>query len=122
MMKEMTGACLYCGQTRIVQADSQERADLIATKECGACDNPLKRTAKLNKNIESLCGELVREYGMMPLDEEVVENIKNIGALIIGGDIESASFRVADSTIGMKNTKSGVSVYRNKTISAKLEA
>lgn len=122
MMEEMTGACLYCGQTRIVQADSQERADLIATKECGACDNPLKRTSQLNKNIESLCGELAREYGMMPLDEEVVENIKNIGALIIGGDIESASFRVADSTIGMKNTKSGVSVYRNKTISAKLEA
>lgn len=118
----MTGCCLYCGQTRIVDAENQENADLIATRECGACDNPLKKSAKLNSNIEELCGELAREYGMLPLEEDTIDRIKDVGTLIISGDIESASFRVIDSTIGMKNTKNGVSVYRNKTISAKLEA
>lgn len=43
-MEQMTGTCMYCGQTRLVYADSQDGADIIATEECGACDNPIKKT------------------------------------------------------------------------------
>lgn len=41
-MAQMTGTCTYCGQTRLVDADSQRQADLVATENC-ACDNIMKK-------------------------------------------------------------------------------
>ena len=49
----MTGTCLYCGQTRIVEVNDQEDADMIATRECGACDNPVKQTYRLHRTLRS---------------------------------------------------------------------
>lgn len=118
----MTGTCLYCGQTRLVEADTEAEADVIATRECGACDNPLKRTWQLHQNIDILCGETARGYGMQELDPDLIETIKNSGELLIRGLIESVTFRVEDSTVALRNTKDGAAVIRKKSISAKLEA
>lgn len=118
----MTGICLYCGQTRIIEADTQEQADIIATRECGACDNPLKRTYQLHQNIDTLCGETAKGYGMLELDDELVDGIKKAGELLIEGFIDSVTFKVPDSTVSLRNTKDGAAVIRKKSISAKLEA
>lgn len=117
-----TGVCLYCGQTRIVEADTQEEADIIATRECKACDNALKQTARLHDNIEILCGETARGYSMQELDPDLIEGIKETGKLLIDGLVERVTFKLDDSTISLNNTRDGVSVIRKKSISAKLEA
>lgn len=118
----MTGTCLYCGQTRIVEASTLQEADVKATRECGACDNPLKRTWQLHQNIDILCGETARGYGMQELDPELTDVIKSAGELLIRGFIESVTFKLEDSTVALRNTKDGAAVIRKKSISAKLEA
>ncbi len=118
----MTGTCLYCGQTRIVDAETIEQADIVATRECSACDNPLKKTYRLHQNIDILCGETANGYGMLELDEELVDEIKDAGELLIRGLIKSATFKVSDSTISLRKAKDGAAVIRKKTISTKLEA
>ena len=122
-MAEMTGTCMYCGQTRIVlDATDQEHADLIATRECGACDNPVKRNAQVSSNIEELCGASAPNYGMQELSEELTDILKDIGSCIIEGSVRSVSLNVNDSVIQVKKSGLGASVTRRKVISAKLEA
>lgn len=121
MMKELTGACLFCGQTRIVEAEDQREADRIATENC-ACDNLMKRAKQFSENVDMVCGATSTQYGMEQLTEEVIDEIKQAGALCLHGLIDSAGFRVPDSTIGVKRTKDGVSISRKKVSSVKLEA
>lgn len=122
-MAEMTGTCMYCGQTRIIlDARDQEQADLIATRECGACDNPVKRNYQVSNNIEELCGESAPNYGMQQLPEELIDLMKDVGSCIIEGTVGSISINVKDSVISIKKSGLGASVTRKKVISAKLEA
>ena len=93
-MKEMTGTCVFCGQTRLVEAETQTEADRIAAEHC-TCDNNLKKVRQCSENIEQLC---------------------------VFGHVEAASFRLADSTIAIKQIKDGVAVARKKVSSVKLEA
>ena len=118
---EMTGACLFCGQTRIVEAESQREADRLASELC-TCDNSLKKARQLWDNIDQLCGETARSYGMDIVAEEVKEELKQIGTLCIHGLVEAATIRISDSSITIKQVKDGVSITRKKVLSAKLEA
>ena len=121
MAKEMTGTCLFCGQTRMVEADSQTEADRLASENC-TCDNNLKRVRQCPDNIEQICGESAKDFGMEIVVEETIDTLKEIGRLCVFGHIEAASFRLADSTIGIKQIKDGVAVSRKKVSSVKLEA
>lgn len=122
-MEGMTGTCLYCGQTRIiVDAKDQEEADLIATRDCGACDNPVKRNYQVSNNIEELCGENARAYGMQMLSEELLDLLKDASSHIIEGSLKSVSVNTNDSVITIRKNGPGASVARKKVISAKLEA
>ena len=122
-MEGMTGTCLYCGQTRIiVDAKDQEEADLIATRDCGACDNPVKRSYQVGNNIEELCGENARAYGMQMLSEELLDLLKDASSHIIEGSLKSVSVNTNDSVITIRKNGPGTSVTRKKVISAKLEA
>lgn len=120
-MKEMTGTCPFCGQTQMVQAEDQQEADMIAARHC-VCDNNLKRIALLEDNIDALCGEEIKKLGMDIVTEEVIDTIKGAGALCIYGHIDTASFRIADSSITIKKTKDGAACSRKKVLSVKLEA
>lgn len=120
-MKEMTGTCLFCGQTRMVEAETQEEADRIASENC-TCDNKLKSSRQCSENIDKICGETAKEFGMDTVVEELIEEMKAIGKLCIYGHVEAASFRLADSTIVIKKTKDVVAVSRKKVSSVKLEA
>lgn len=122
-MEGMMGTCLYCGQTRIVMDSiDQEQADIIATRECGACDNPVKRSYQAGNNIEELCGENARAYGMQTLSEELLELLKAASSHIIEGSLKSVSVNTNDSVITIRKSGPGASVTRKKVISAKLEA
>lgn len=120
-MKQMTGTCKFCGQAQIVQADSQEDADRMAAESCG-CDNILKKYFRLDQNIEQLCGEESLQFGMDIVEEKTIDAIKMIGRLCIYGTVTSAGFRLADSSITIKQIKDGVSISRKKIQAVKLEA
>ena len=118
----MTGRCKFCGQTRLVPFDcTQEEADLYAAENC-ACDNNLKKVRQCSENIDQICGETARGFGMEIVSEEVINAIKEAGTLCVYGLIGSASFRLTDSTLVIKQIKDGVAVARKKVSSVKLEA
>ena len=118
---EMTGTCVFCGQTRLVNADSQAEADRIAAENC-TCDNNMKRIRQCSDNIEKICGEESKEFGMDLVTEEVIDAMKDIGGLCITGHLDTASFRLSDSMVVIKKIKDGVAVSRKKVSSVKLEA
>lgn len=120
-MKQMTGACLFCGQTRMVEAETKEEANRIASENC-TCDNKLKSCRQCSENIEKICGETAKEFGMDIVAEDLIDEIKAVGSLCVYGYVEAASFRLADSTIVIKKSKDIVSVSRKKVSSVKLEA
>ena len=117
-----TGVCRYCGQSRIVPFDCDpDTADRYAAEHC-ACDNNLKKCRQLSENIDQICGQECRQYGMDSLIEETIHELKEVGKQCIYGYIESATFRLADSTLTIKQIKDGVAVARKKALSVKLEA
>ena len=120
-MEQMTGTCVFCGQTRMVEAETQAEADRIAAENC-TCDNNLKRVRQCSENIDQICGATAKDFGMDIVTEEVIDSIKDIGRLCVFGHVDGATFRLADSTIAIKQIKDGISVSRKKALSVKLEA
>lgn len=120
-MNEMTGTCPYCGQTRLVSAYDQHDADVKAAELCN-CDNVRKRRRQCIDNIETICGETAKDFGFSIVTEEIKDLLKDAGSLCILEHFESMTLRVADSTVVIKRTKSGVAVQRKKTSTATLEA
>lgn len=114
-MSEMTGTCMFCGQTVLVEADTKEEADRLAAERC-SCDNDYKKVRRCADNIEQICGEAAKEIGMEIVTEEVMDAMKNIGALCVYGHIESASIRLSESSVTIRKIKDGVAVSRKKSI------
>lgn len=119
--EQLTGTCIFCGQTRMVEANDQKEADRIAAENC-TCDNKLKSCRQCSDNIDKICGAPAKDFGMDIVTEEVIDTIKEAGQLCVYGHIDLASFRLADSTVTIKQIKDGVAVARKKVSSVKLEA
>ena len=118
----MTGTCKFCGQTRLVPFEcTQEEADLYAAENC-ACDNNLKKCRQLCENIDKLCGEECKQFGMDIIEESTIDALKEVGRLCVYGYINGASFAIKGTSIAVRQIKGGVSVSRKKVLSAKLEA
>ena len=117
------GVCSYCGQTQMVEADSDEEANRIATENC-RCDagKKARNARQCADNIEQICGSNAKEYGMEAVITDIIEALQGLGSLCVYGYIEAASIRLPDSTIAIKQTKDGVAVSRKKVSSVKLEA
>lgn len=121
-MDGMTGTCKFCGQTRMVPFNcTQAEADIYAAENC-SCDNNLKKCRQLRTNIDALCGEECKQFGMDILEEDTIDALKDVGTLCVYGYIGSASFVIKGTTISIKQIKDGVSVSRKKVSSVKLEA
>lgn len=119
--KQMTGTCIFCGQTRMVEAETQEEADRIAAENC-TCDNRLKSCRQCSENIDKICGAPAKDFGMDVVTEEAIDTLKEIGRLCVYGYIDLGTVRLADSTVTIKQIKDGVAVARKKVSSVKLEA
>ena len=119
-MESIMGTCMYCGQTRMVEAATQEEADRIAAEEC-TCGNKSKSIRKCKDNIEQICGFSAQAFGMDILSNETIDVLKDVGELCVLEAIGTATFRLPDSTVVIKQTKDGVSVSRKKVLSVKVE-
>lgn len=120
-MAQMTGKCAYCGQTRFVDADTQEQADIIATENC-ACDNIMKKRRMIFENVEELCGANAVNYGMEQMTEEAIDVLKAGGELCLRGLTDSIAMKAAGTSISIRSTAKGVKVERKKVSSVGLEA
>ena len=120
-MTQMTGTCAYCGQARLVNADPQEQADILATENC-TCDNIMIKRQLIFGNIEELCGVNAVNYGMEQLTEEAIDMLKTGGELCLRGLADSISMKAAGSSISIRTTAKGVKVERKKVSSVGLEA
>ena len=119
-MTDMTGTCPFCGQTRLVEADTQQEADILAGKYC-TCDNLLKKQRILEDNIDELCGANAQTYGMDQLIEEAIDVLKAAGTLCLRECADSIAMRTAGTSISIRRSKEGVKVERKKVSSVKLE-
>lgn len=112
--EQYEGTCLYCGQKAMVEAISQDTADIVASKRCN-CDNILKRKANLEYLIDDQCGEYGRNYGMDPLKSEQLEFIKQVGEAVLEDRAEACSIKTGDSIVTIKKVKQGARVTRRRT-------
>lgn len=112
--QEMTGTCPYCGQEVMVEAYTEEQANIEAAKLC-TCDNVIKRRTKLEQLIDDQCGEGCRYYGVFtPLDKKTVDFIKNAAFCILDEDAEACSIKTGDTAVTIKTTNNGVKVTRKE--------
>lgn len=119
----MTGSCKYCGQQLITTATDQLEADIEATKMCRCAAGEKGRAdMQCKDNITQICGPAAEEYGMIPLDDDLIDTLYRLGTLCIYKNIDAASVRCQDSTVTIKKTKDGTSVARKKVSTLKLDA
>ena len=116
-MSDMTGVCKYCGQTKIVKAETQEEADRTATLDCNCQGGELERKKKhVKEQLDELIGELAPDNGWDPVRPEVFETIKELAFLITEDRISSCSMRVDDTNLKISRTKGKINIERSKTV------
>lgn len=117
MSKEMTGTCTFCGQTRIVRADTQEEADRMALADCNCQGAEMARTrGHVREQLDALIGELAPDNGWDPVRERVFEAIEEMAYCISDGLVTSCAMRVDDTNLKISRSKGKINVERSKTI------
>ena len=116
-MSDMTGVCKYCGQTRIVKAESQEEADAVATLNCNCPGGELEQKKKhVEEQLDELIGELAPDNGWDPVKPEVFVTIKKLAFLITENKISSCAMRVDDTNLKISRSKGKINIERSKTV------
>ena len=117
MLKDLTGCCAYCGQTKIVKAEDQEEANQLATIDCTCPGGELERKKKhVQEQLDELIGELAPDNGWDPVRPKVLEAITNIAYHIAEDSISSCALRVDDTNLKITRNKGKINIERSKTI------
>ena len=116
-LKEMTGTCKHCGQTKIVRAASQEEADRIAAMECNCPGGDMERRKKqVKEQLDELIGYLAPDNGWEPAKEETFDAIREIAEQIAEEKITSCAMRIDDTNLKLSRNKGKITIERSKTI------
>lgn len=116
-MESMTGTCRYCGQTKIVEAESQKDADERVTIDCSCPGGELERKKRhVQEQLDELIGELAPDNGWDPVRPAVFNTILKIAYHIVENDISSCAMRVDDSNLKITRSKGKINIERSKTI------
>ena len=116
-MKDMTGVCRYCGQTKIVKAEDQDDADDKVTLDCSCEGGEFERKKKeVGSRLDELIGETAPEYGWEPADPDVYDSIRAMAMHVLAGDIGSVGIRLQDTSLKINRSKGKISIERSKTI------
>lgn len=117
MAKSMTGVCLYCGQTKIVKADDQDEANVIASASCGCMEGELQRKkVHVKEQLDELIGELAPDNGWDPARPDVFNTILEVAYSVAEGSISSCSMRVDDTNLKISRSKGKINIERSKTV------
>lgn len=116
-LKEMTGTCRECGQTKIVKAWNQEEADEAATLDCSCPGGELARRKKhVGEQLDELIGELAPDNGWDPVRPEVFQAVREIANHIAENRITSCAMRIDDTNLKISRSKGKINIERSKTI------
>lgn len=116
-LKEMTGTCVHCGQTKIVKAMSQEEADHTAAVECNCPGGDMERRKKqVKEQLDELIGYLASDNGWEPAKEETFNAVREIADQIAEEKITSCAMRLDDTNLKISRNKGKITIERSKTI------
>lgn len=116
-LKEMTGTCKHCGQTKIVQAASQDEADHKAAIDCTCPGGDAERRKKqVKEQLDELIGYLAPDNGWEPAKEETFDAIREIADQIAEEKITSCAMRLDDTNLKISRNKGKITIERSKTI------
>ena len=116
-VKDLTGVCKYCGQTKIVKALTEPEADDVVTLECSCPGGEMERRKKqVTEQLDELIGELSPDNGWEPARPEAFKAIKGIAEQIAEGTIASCGIRVDDTNLKISRNKGKINIERSKTI------
>lgn len=117
MIKDMTGVCRGCGQTKIVKAATQEEADSAATLDCSCPAGELARRVKhVGEQLDELIGELAPDNGWDPVRPEVYKAVRAMAECIAEDRITSCNMRIDDTNLKISRSKGKINIERSKTI------
>lgn len=114
----MEGYCEYCGQARMVRANTEEEANYIATRNC-SCEG-----AEIEAKVEA--AEAALEYvaqseNMCRIEGELLTLIRATIPYIVEGSIDSVSFKLSDSILSIKAGKK-IKIKRKRDYTVNMEA
>ena len=117
-IKELTGVCRYCGQTRIVKAADQESADDAATLDCGCPGGELERTKKhIKERLDELIGETAPDNDWTAVSLKAYEAVISAAYCIAEGEIQTCAMRVDGTNLKIARKGDKISIVRSKTVS-----
>lgn len=108
---------MYCGQTKIVKADDQDEANMIASASCGCMEGELERKKEhVKEQLDELIGELAPDNGWDPARPDVFNTILEVAYRVAEGSISSCSMRVDDTNLKISRSKGKINIERSKTV------
>lgn len=115
--KTFTGTCQFCGQTKMVQAADQERADQMATEGCDCPGGKIAKREKLiTERLSELIGEEAPDNGWDPVAPEAYNIILNAAYMIVEGKMESIAIRIDRTNLKIRNAGGKIIVERAKSV------
>ena len=126
-MGKYVGACRFCGQTiAAAQFESQEEADLEATRSC-KCDQATRerehreRIERAEMNIDQLFGWGAGNNGFTQIDPELVADLKDKANRCGSGSIHSCTIVLRNGEIAqIRSGAKEIRVKRTKSIKVEL--
>lgn len=119
-MEVMQGVCEYCGQVQNVRALDQTEADQIASDNCNCPESKLvQKKKRVFEDIEEISQG--NAYAP-PLGYKTVELLKLAAEEVIKTGLSSATFKVGQSTINIKETSSKIKVTRRDVSTTSAES
>lgn len=116
-MKMIQGSCIYCGQSKMVEAADIEDANKQVTRECG-CDEAVRERQKkeLGERIRAAVSQPEKESRMMPFSEQQQEDAVMFAEKVFEKQYPAIQYSVNDCTVTITDTKNGVEFIRSKKI------
>lgn len=117
------GVCRYCGEINPIMAADQRDADLKISDKCSCGGVKIeKKIICLRKSIEEFCGNETKTANFAMVDRQVVEQLKNMGELVIKQKIQEITIKVNGETIKIKATQSyGAKIERKRASGIAME-
>ena len=116
-LKDMTGVCRGCGQTKIVKAYTQMEADSAVTMDCTCPEGELARRKKqVKEQLDELIGELAPDNGWEPVRPEVFQTVREMAERIAENRITSCAMRIDETNLKISRSKGKINIERSKTI------
>lgn len=107
----LQGACIFCGQARLVNVKDGEDPNERATLECDCAEGSVERTEK--RLVESI-DDIAEAPEFMELNTSIRREICEVAVEIIQDNLEKATFDDGESVVTLKMKDHKLNIERKK--------